>query len=85
MQLCAICGKKPLTGNSISRKGLAKKKGGIGKKVTGITKRRFFPNLQKVKAVINGTVKRIKVCTCCIQAGKVTKVLTTVKKEADIA
>ena len=73
MKICAICGKKPIAGNSICRKGLAKKKGGIGKKVTGISKRRFYPNLQTVKAIVNGGIKRIKVCTCCIQAGKVQK------------
>ncbi len=82
MQICAICGKKPLTGNSICRKGLAKKKGGIGKKVTGITKRRFMPNLQTVKAVVNGGTKRIKVCTSCIQAGKVQKASSRFKANA---
>ena len=47
-------------GRSISRRGLAKKTGGIGKKITGITHRRFFPNLQKVKVRFpNGTVRRI--------------------------
>ncbi len=74
MKICEICGKKPLVGRSIARRGMAKKKGGVGKKITGITRRRFLPNLQKVKARFsNGTVRRIKVCTSCIQAGKVTK------------
>ena len=75
MKICEICGKKPIVGNSIARRGLSKKSGGIGKKVTGITRRRFYPNLQTVKAKLpGGTVKRIKVCTSCIQAGKVQKV-----------
>ena len=74
MQTCAICDKKPLSGNSIARRGLAKKKGGVGKKITGITRRRFFPNLQHLKAVLpSGRVKRIWVCAACIQAGKVQK------------
>ncbi len=73
MRICAICGKKPITGNSIARRGLPKWKGGIGLKTTGVTRRRFFPNLQKVKANVNGTIKSIKVCTSCIQAGKVVK------------
>ncbi len=73
MKICRICGKKPISGNSIARRGLPKWKGGIGLKTTGVTKRRFLPNLQTVKANLNGTVKRIKVCTSCIQAGKVTK------------
>ncbi len=74
MKTCAICGKKPIVGNSIARRGLSKKSGGIGKKTTGITRRRFFPNLQKVRAILaSGSVKTLKVCTSCIQAGKVSK------------
>ncbi len=67
---CEICGKKSLGGNIVSRRGLAKKKGGVGKKVTGVTKRRFFPNLQRKKVIINGKVKKILVCTKCIKSGK---------------
>jgi len=74
MKICEICGKKPLVGRSIARRGLAKKKGGVGKKITGITRRRFLPNIQKVKVrFTNGTVRRIKVCTSCIQANKIVK------------
>ncbi len=77
MQHCAICDKKPLVGNSIARRGLPKKKKGIGLKTMGITRRRFFPNLQKVKVRFeNGTVKRILVCASCLQAGKVTKAVS---------
>jgi len=71
--ICRICGKKPSTGNMIVRRGLAKKKGGVGKKITGINKRRFKPNLQYVRAVIDGKTKRIRVCTRCISAGKIIK------------
>jgi len=61
-------------GNSIARRGLAKKTGGIGKKITGITRRRFFPNLQKVKVQFpNGTVRRVNVCVKCLKAGKIKK------------
>ncbi|MCP4650614.1 MAG: 50S ribosomal protein L28 [PVC group bacterium] len=70
---CAICGKGPTAGRSFTRRGLAKKKGGVGKKVTGITKRRFLPNLQSVKSVTNGTHKTVKACTECIRSGKVSK------------
>lgn len=74
MKHCAICDKKPIVGRSISRRGLAKKSGGIGKKITGITRRRFYPNLQKVKVLFsNGTVRRVNVCASCLQAGKVVK------------
>ena len=70
---CYICGKKPVAGRSISRRGMAKSKGGVGQRVTGVTKRRFLPNLQPVKAVIDGKNKKIKVCAKCIKAGKVKK------------
>jgi large subunit ribosomal protein L28 len=74
MKTCVICNKKPLNGNSIATRGLAKKTGGIGKKITGITRRRFFPNLQKVKVLFpNGTVRRVNVCVSCLKAGKVKK------------
>jgi large subunit ribosomal protein L28 len=74
MRTCAICKKKPLTGNSIVRRGLSKKSGGIGKKISGITRRRFFPNIQRVKVLfLNGTVRRINVCVSCLKAGKVKK------------
>ena len=74
MQHCYLCDKKPIVGRSITRRGLAKKTGGIGKKTTGITRRRFLPNLQRVKAILqNNTVKSIWVCVSCIQAGKVKK------------
>ena len=43
---CDICGKGPRAGNSVVRHGLPKKKGGISLHTTGVTKRRFLPNLQ---------------------------------------
>ncbi|MBI4550505.1 MAG: 50S ribosomal protein L28 [Candidatus Omnitrophica bacterium] len=74
MRICDICGKRPISGNSIARRGLAKSKGGVGIKTTGIKRRRFFPNLQKIRAIFpSGSVKTVKVCVSCIQAGKVTK------------
>ena len=82
MRHCDVCGKKPIVGRSISRRGLAKKTGGIGKKITGITRRRFFPNLQRVKVRFpSGTVRRIKVCASCLQAGKVVKAVSYRKAE----
>lgn len=74
-RVCEICGKRPVAGRSIRRRGLAKKKGGVGRKTTGISKRRFVPNLQKVRIKINGKIKRIKVCTSCLSKGKVEKVV----------
>jgi len=72
-RVCDICNKGPRTGNKIVRRGLAKKKGGIGLNTTGVTKRRFLPNLQSIRVRINGGVKRMKVCTACIKSGKIEK------------
>ncbi len=72
-KVCAICGKRPVAGKTIKRRGMAKKKGGVGRKITGISSRRFLPNLQRVKAIIKGAVKTIRVCTACIRSGKVVK------------
>jgi large subunit ribosomal protein L28 len=72
-KICEICGKKPVAGRTIVRRGLAKKKGGVGQKITGVNPRRFVPNLKNVRAVINGVPTRIIVCVKCIKAGKVTK------------
>ena len=72
-RVCELCGKKTQVGNQIERRGLAKWKGGVGRKITGKTKRTFKPNLQMVRAKIDGSVKRIRVCTRCISAGKVVK------------
>jgi large subunit ribosomal protein L28 len=72
-KVCAICGKKPVAGRTIVRRGLAKKKGGVGMKITGITARRFIPNLKSVRAVVNGVPQRIQVCVKCLKAGKVIK------------
>ena len=59
-RICEICGKKPMTGNTVSH-------------AHNVNKRKFNPNLQKVKAIRNGTVKRIRVCTSCIKSGHVVK------------
>ena len=72
-RVCEICGKGPATGNRIIRKGLRKSKGGIGLHTTGITRRRFLPNIQRVRAVIDGAAQRINVCASCIRAGKIVK------------
>ena len=70
---CEICGKTLHYGNRIVRHGLAKRKGGIGLHTTGITRRRFLPNLQRIRVMQNGGVTRKTVCTACIRAGKITK------------
>ena len=72
-RICEITGKGPIKGSHIWRSGKAKKKGGIGTHVTAITKRRFLPNLQRVKAVIDGEVRYIRVSANAIKKGLVTK------------
>ena len=72
-KVCEICGKGTSTGNSIVRRGMAKKKGGIGLHTTGINRREFRANLHRVRAVQNGRKVRLIVCASCIKAGKVTK------------
>ena len=59
-KMCAICGKKPTVGNNVSH-------------AHNVTKRRFNPNLQSVRAVYKGRVKKILVCTKCIKAGNIVK------------
>ena len=68
---CAVCGKKPVIGNQYARRGKAKYLGGVGRKVTGISKRKFKPNLQHIRVQINGTVKQMRVCVQCIRSGRV--------------
>lgn len=72
-QVCDICGKGKTVGGHITRRGLAKKKGGIGMHVVKNTRRTFSPNLKSVRALVNGGVKRVKVCTACIRSEKIVK------------
>jgi len=61
-RICDICGKGPSFGNNVSH-------------ANNKTRAVWHPNLQKVKAVSNGRVSSIKVCTRCIRSGKVVKAL----------
>lgn len=82
-RVCYFTGKKPRSGKTIARRGISKKKGGIGLKTTGITIRRFRPNLQTVKIVENGTVKRVRVAASYLTSGKVVRApKRTWKKDA---
>lgn len=74
-RVCAITGKRPTTGSIIHRKGVAKKSGGIGTHVTKVTKRKFRPNLQRIRIKLpNGSIKRVWVAVKAIKAGLVEKV-----------
>jgi large subunit ribosomal protein L28 len=57
---CEICGKGPAVGRNISH-------------AHNVTPRRFEPNLQRVRAIVNGGIRRIRVCTRCLRSNKVTK------------
>ncbi len=57
---CEICNKGPMFGNNVSH-------------ANNKTRRRFEPNIQSVRALVSGVVRRIRVCTRCLKAGKVVK------------
>ena len=60
--VCEVCGKHPSFGNSISHSHRR-------------TKRRWNPNIQRVRTLVGGTPKRLNVCTSCLKAGKVVKAI----------
>ena len=72
-RVCFFTGKKTTFGNQITHRGKAKYLGGVGTKITGITARKFRPNIQKVRAVIDGQIVRIKVSAKAIKMGLVIK------------
>lgn len=72
-RICELTGKRPRKGSIIWRSGKSKKSGGIGTHVTAITKRRFLPNLQRVKAVIEGEVRYVRVSAKALKQGLVVK------------
>ena len=72
-KVCDVCGKGTRTGNSIVRHGMPKKKGGIGLHTTGVTRRRFLPNLQRLHVRVGSANKTMRVCSSCIKAGKIQK------------
>jgi len=72
-RVCDICEKRTRVGMSIARRGLPKRKGGVGLKTTGHTKRRYFPNLQKIQVQDGARVRRMTVCTRCIKSGRIRK------------
>jgi len=63
-KVCDVCGKKPMSGNNVSHS-------------HKLTKRRWLPNLQKVKVQVEGGgTKKIRVCTSCIRSDKIAKAVT---------
>jgi large subunit ribosomal protein L28 len=73
-RICELTGARPSKGSKIWRSGKPKREGGIGTHVTAITKRRFFPNLQRVKALLpSGEVRYVRVSAKAIKKGLVVK------------
>jgi large subunit ribosomal protein L28 len=72
-RVCHFTGKKTSFGNQVTHRGKAKYLGGVGTKVTGVTGRKFMPNIQKVRAIVNGRIVRIKVSAKAIRNGLVVK------------
>jgi len=72
-RVCDVTGKRTRFGNKLARRGKAKAEGGVGKKTTGITRRSFRPNLQKIRIVLpNGGLLRLRVAVSVIKRGMVT-------------
>jgi len=82
---CYFTGKRTTAGQSISRRGKAKYLGGVGRRITGVTKRKFKPNIQKVHAVIDGKVCRVKVSAKAIRIGLIQKPVKRNYKAAEEA
>ncbi len=75
-RVCEVCGKSTQMGNAVETRGKAKYLGGVGTKLTGISRRKFKPNLQRVKVTTsNGTNKTMRVCVGCIRSGAITKAI----------
>lgn len=73
---CEVCGKGAQMGNQVTTRGKKKYLGGVGTKVTGISRRKFKPNLQRVRVTTPGGANRaINVCTQCLRSGAVKKVV----------
>jgi large subunit ribosomal protein L28 len=72
-RVCAVSGRRTRVGNKVKRRGLAKKDGGVGRRVTGRSKRKFKPNLQPVRIMTpEGTVMTLRLCTKVIKRGMIT-------------
>jgi large subunit ribosomal protein L28 len=72
-RVCQVTGRRTHVGNRVSRRGLAKKQGGVGRRVTGRSKRKFKPNIQTVRVLDpDGRVLRLKLSARAIKTGMIT-------------
>ena len=74
-KICFYCGKTPVMGRTYTRKGKPKKEGGVGRHIARKNPRRFLPNLQPARVLLNGRVQKILTCTRCIKKGRVVRAL----------
>jgi large subunit ribosomal protein L28 len=72
-RVCPFTGKKTSSGRTYTHRGKAKRLGGVGRKITGKTKRKFKANMQRVRAVIDGKVVKINVSAKAIRNGDIVK------------
>ena len=84
-KICELTGKRPMKGSIIWRSGKSKKSGGIGTHITAITKRKFMPNLQRVKVLLNGEVRYVRVSAKALKQGLVTKAPKRIWKKSEVA
>jgi large subunit ribosomal protein L28 len=80
---CAFTGRSVSFGNQKTYRGKAKYLGGVGKKITGTSRRKYKPNLQKMRCVVDGVVKRVWVSAAAIRSGLVVRPVK-VKPFADV-
>ena len=72
-RVCQVTGRRTRVGNKVARRGLAKKKGGVGRRVTGRSKRKFKPNIHRVRVLDpDGRVLRLKLSARAIKTGVIT-------------
>jgi large subunit ribosomal protein L28 len=75
-RVCEVCGKGTQMGNTVETRGKAKYLGGVGTKITGISRRTFKPNLQRVRVTtLTGSNRTMRVCASCLRSGAVRKVV----------
>ena len=72
-RVCQLTGKRTRIGRQVTTRGKAKYLGGVGTKITGISPRTFKVNIQRVRALVDGKIMRIKVSAKAIRQGLVVK------------
>ena len=82
-RVCYFTGRRTVAGRSIARRGKAKREGGVGKKTTGISKRTFKPNIQRVRAVVDGKIIRVKVSAKAMRMGLIVKPVKRPRKAVE--